>query len=394
MPHEKLTARFVQSPRLRTGDYWDTLLPGFGLRVLPSRKKRWMVLFKRSRRGFASYPAWSLGKARKHAEGLLRTIEQAKDPFREPEKPTLAVVSALFLEKYAEPRHSKQWLREQKWALSSRILPRFGDQVADEVGRLEIAAWLDEVAATAPIMANRLRAMLSNIYNWALRRELVVQNPIAGLAKAVKERTRERVLTEEEICRVVLACREDGTLFAKILELMLLTAQRGKEVREMTWDQIDGSWWTIPVTKNGRSHRVFLSRQAREVLRSVPRLHQTFVFPAGRSPGASRPAQKNSNGPPRIRQRCGVADWRPHDLRRTAATLMASQGVSPFIIERVLGHTDRRGVTAIYDRWSYEPEIRQALTLLGDRVEAVVSREPSSEPLSKELPASRESAWI
>lgn len=68
-----------------------------------------------------------------------------------------------------------------------------------------------------------------------------------------------------------------------------------------------------------------------------------------------------------------VDDWRPHDLRRTAATGMAKLGVDRFVIERVLGHTDR-SVTAIYDRYARLPECRKALDLWARHLRRVIGR--------------------
>ena len=69
----------------------------------------------------------------------------------------------------------------------------------------------------------------------------------------------------------------------------------------------------------------------------------------------------------------GVPDWRPHDLRRTAATGMAKLGVDRFVIERALGHTDR-SVTGIYDRYARLPECRKALDLWARHLRRVLAR--------------------
>ncbi len=67
----------------------------------------------------------------------------------------------------------------------------------------------------------------------------------------------------------------------------------------------------------------------------------------------------------------GIPDWRPRDLRRTAATYMGRTGISRLVIARVLNHAER-GVTAIYDRSTGEHEIEHALRAWGDRLEEIV----------------------
>jgi len=65
-----------------------------------------------------------------------------------------------------------------------------------------------------------------------------------------------------------------------------------------------------------------------------------------------------------------VVDLTAHDLRRTAATHMASMGVSRLTISKILNHVER-GVTAIYDRASYDAEKKRALLRWGERVQRI-----------------------
>jgi integrase len=143
----------------------------------------------------------------------------------------------------------------------------------------------------------------------------------------------------------------------------------------MRWDQLADEWWTIPRAKGGGDQRVYTSLQVVEILSSLKRV-SSWVFPASR--GAAGHIGRTVRGLDPIRKATGIADWVPHDLRRTAATHMTSQlKVSPFTVEKILGHTDRRGVTAIYDRSSYDAEKRRALIKWGRWVEALSSEHPS-----------------
>jgi integrase len=51
-----------------------------------------------------------------------------------------------------------------------------------------------------------------------------------------------------------------------------------------------------------------------------------------------------------------AADIRGHDLRRTAASLMASGGVPRCVISRILNHSADKDITSVYDRYSYDSE--------------------------------------
>src|SRR5262249_15536028 len=103
------------------------------------------------------------------------------------------------------------------------------------------------------------------------------------------------------------------------------------------------------------SHEVPLSAQALAVLEHQPRRTE-FVF-------TKRGFINWSDMKARLDRRLGIAPWRIHDLRRTAATQMAELGTQPHIIEAVLNHISghKGGVAGIYNRAKYADEMRSAL---------------------------------
>lgn len=60
--------------------------------------------------------------------------------------------------------------------------------------------------------------------------------------------------------------------------------------------------------------------------------------------------------------------WRPHDLRRTGATLMQMLGVRNEVVQRCLSHIDPDKVKTTYLRWDYEPQSREAWIKLGSMI--------------------------
>jgi integrase len=200
-----------------------------------------------------------------------------------------------------------------------------------------------KVRAGAPVAANRLRALVSRIYTFGAeqRQVLATANPVIGVKKPFRETTRDRVLTDDEIRRLWEACATQNPYVCAWFRLRLVTAQRGGELLQMRWQDVDpmSHFWTIPgeFVKNAHGHRVYLNETARKLLKDVPRGNgAVWVFPksstgdykhVGRrlaqSTRANIVAQPKANGTARDR-----ADMRDHDLRRTAASLMASGGVS------------------------------------------------------------------
>lgn len=338
--------------------HWDSAVPGLGLRISPKGTKTWVIYYEqtRSRRKIGRYPAMGLAVARQQARDKLLQAQLGEDPFDEIGE-SFAEVAEHYLEIYSAREHSKNWHYEIRRVLNKRILPAFGSKPTASIRRRDIVGLLDKAANSGPASANQVRAILSGIFGWAVNRDLAEFNPVQGIKKVGKSRPRERVLTDSEIKLVWAACEKDATPISISTQLVLVTAQRGGEVRALRWEQIDGDWWTIPRTKAGRSHRVFLSPLAHELLE---RLEKTggYCFPA--STGTSGYLVRPYKALYRLRDLSGIHDWTIHDLRRTAATQMASMGIRREVLRQVLGHADH-SVTGIYDRASYDEDKKRAM---------------------------------
>src|SRR5438094_720519 len=203
---------------------------------------------------------------------------------------------------------------------------------------------------------------------------------VQGADPASEKQARRDAPTFADVARAHIAHRPpEDAHNAALFKLYLLTAQRGGELRTMRWEEVDldGGWWTIPAerAKNGRTHRVPLSPPALSSLRALPRVEGSpWVFPSPRAASGCR--ENIGKAVDRIRKASGVDFW-PHDLRRSAASPMTSMSISRLTVAKVLNHVER-GVTAVYDRHSYDAEKRQALDAWARRLNAIVSGETAS----------------
>jgi site-specific recombinase XerD len=199
-----------------------------------------------------TYPLLSLAKARTKAASALRNVELGDDPATEKQQDrhasTFEQVALEYLECHAKTK-KKSW-EEDKRVINKDLIPEFGKEQAKNITRQDVQAFLQRKAATAPIMANRIRALLRKIFNWAITSDIVESNPVYLVPAPGKEHQRERVLSEDEIkCvwKAIDADRNDAddshkkvkTLSAGIMKLRLLTAQRGAEVMGMEWTELD-----------------------------------------------------------------------------------------------------------------------------------------------------------
>ena len=382
MPVARLTHRSIDS--LTAGkwmtDYWDDRLEGFALRVSPhSDRKTFIVRYtlngRRRRVTLGAYPALSLADARDRARDLLGAVARGEDPQSKKKAERRAMTFSELADLYIE-RHAKQkkrrW-REDQRVINVDLLPQWKDRKAKNVTRGDVVELLDGIVERgAPIMANRTKALISKIYNFGIGRDIVEHNPCFGVPMPAKAKQRDRVLSEDETRAIWRVLEDEEPVMAATFKMRLLTAQRGVEVLSMRWADIDGDWWTIPaeVAKNGLAHGVPLSEQARALLAELRPTtgSSSWVFESQRKPGAHISALQKAAE--RIKKASNV-EFVPHDLRRTAATSMTSMGISRLVVSKILNHVES-GVTAIYDRHSYDTEKRQALDLWADKLDAIL----------------------
>jgi integrase len=361
----------------RSATRWDASVPGFGIEARRGGVRTWIVEYcagGRVRRvTLGQYPNLSAAVARERARAVLGAVVLGASGA------TFGRVAREYLDRHARSR-KRSW-REDERILEAYVLPRWRARRAADVTPWDVRALLDTIVDRgAPIQANRTFALVRRVFNWAAApdRALVPQgyNPCRGLERPAAERQRERVLDAAELRALWRALDGVDVADASLVRLALLTAQRDGELRAMAWRDVDlaGGWWTIPAAraKNGRTHRVPLSVLAVALLRQMPR-ESPWVFPSRRG-SASGHRHRPYKLLARLRRAAGIEDVRPHDLRRTAASHMTSMGIPRATVAKLLNHADR-GVTAVYDRYGYDREKREAVEAWARRLEAIVRGE-------------------
>lgn len=390
MPKMKLTQLAVDrigSPNSGRIEYFDTVLPSFGLRISATGARSW-VLFYRLRGVQRRYTISTVAQlpkvedARQRARELLHDVERGTDPAeakaeaKQPKAPprapdTVRSVAATFIQRYAKPRNRTWAETERKLAL--HVLPQWGDREIGTITRRDVLDLLDGLAdkgyAVAP---RRVFSAVHKFLAWAVERDIIPANPAAGVKPPGKETERDRVLSDDELRAVWAAADAMGVTAGGFVKLLILTGQRRDEVATMRWADIDfgtEATWTLPRerTKGDRQHDVPLAGLAVEVLTTMPRIG-AFVF----TTRGDRPISGYSKIKSLADHLSGIeTPWRLHDLRRTAGTGMASLGIAPGTISRVLNHKEG-GVTKIYNRYGYLPEKRHALNCWARKVESLV----------------------
>ena len=331
---------------------------------------------------------WTPDKARREAKRLLGLVADGKDP--QAEKIEARAKAADTLGSVADDylKHAKKKQKPRSYAETERHLltnwkPLHSVSVF-HLRRRQVAARLSEIETErGRVTAARARAALSAMFNWAIREGFdIAANPVFGTNRPPEPKSRKRVLADRELAEIWRACRDDD--YGRIIKLLMLTGQRRNEVGGMRRTEIDGDTWTIPGTrtKNHREQVVPLPDFARALIDASPRRTDGDYVPRRKGDGHrgfsgwSKAKAALDERIVEMHRKTAKLDWRLHDLRRTAATVMADRlGVLPHIVEVILNHVDghRAGVAGIYNRAKYEAEVRKALQAWAEHVETITS---------------------
>jgi integrase len=265
---------------------------------------------------------------------------------------------------------------------------RWGARPTDKIGPADIKVVIDEAIRRAVPGLERKRETpraeatgrtfqlrLSAFFSWCVDDMRIEANPCNKLRRPASPKSRDRVLSDDELVAVWKACDRLQPQYGAVAKLLILTGQRLREVGHMRWSElsVDLSTWSLPGsrTKNGRPHTVPLPPLSREIIKSVPRLSETFVF----SLGGDEPLESYSRAKRKLDGLLtDVSAFTWHDLRRTLATNLQRLKVSLPVAEAILNHKSGSisGIAAVYQRHDYADEKRQALERWADRVEALV----------------------
>lgn len=355
---------------------------GLGVRVTATGGKTFLAQYtfhgQKRRVPLGSCSALSLAKARDAVRAIMGDVARGVDPAAERKKAAAqarldAARDALTLDALLgdweslhlaskRPRYAAEAVRALRSAFAKHMnLP------AADLDRALVVRALDAMKrAGSASMAARTAAYGKAAYGWAVKRGDLSANPFANLPVTATTK-RDRVLSDNELAAIWRAT-EAPSPFNAIVRALILTGQRREEVGCMTWGELapDLSIWTIPGSraKNGVAHIVPLSRLARDLFGSLPRVGD-FVFPGLR--GAFNGWSKSKAA---LDARAGVKDWRLHDIRRTMATGMQRLGVRLEVTEQALNHVSgsRAGIVGIYQRHDFANEKRVALEAWGEHM--------------------------
>ncbi len=329
----------------------DHLVKGLKLVVTHLGKKTWLFryVFNGTKRAMklGNYPEICLADARIIAASKNDLLTTGKDPQHERDvQKAMPTVSEFFTNTYYP--HAQKRKRSH-----SDDLSRFNNHLRDVIGHLP----LNQVEATHVMQIldhtkdselshatiNRIRALLSVMYSYAMDLGLVEKNPVSRVKKYKEVNKIERFLSQQELPRLMQVLNApaeygiDNLVVVAIVKVLLLTGMRKREVMDMKWADVDLSsgHWKLENNKSGKPRLIRLASESLAEIRKMLPRQSEYIFANPQTGQAFNDIRKCYD---KIMKAAGIPNMRIHDLRHNFASMAVNKGLSLYVVQHLLGH--------------------------------------------------------
>jgi integrase len=342
----------------------------------------------------------TLSEARERLGEAKKMVAAGKSPAKEKARDKARVKDAETFAAWAD-----KWLRGYQMADSTRdmrrsvyereLRPTFGNRKLVEISHEDLRALTDAIVQRgAPATAVHVREVVMQVFQWAIERGQRLENPaqLVRPASIAKFEPRDRALTPDEIALMYQYLERIGTTpsIRAAAKLLLLTLVRKSELTHATWGEVNftEAVWTIPKERMKRRnpHSVYLSRQVLDIFIALKTFAggSDYVLPSRYDSGlpmSSATLNQVLTLTYRLAQKEGhaLAKFGPHDLRRTASTLLHEAGYNTDWIEKCLAH-EQKGVRAVYNKAEYREQRTAMLQDWADMVDGWTLKRPRPQP--------------
>lgn len=419
MEQPKVITQDRQVASLKPADGKDRIVvkvqskAGPGLSVesrIGSQTKSWLyrpyLNGKQIKVTLGAYPAMSLAQVRETHAKAVELVKQGIDPRHariEDKKANekMPVFSELW-ENWLEFRASSKpigprTLIDYKGTYSRHLEKKLGKVRVCDLSRAFLFEHLSNVRQTSAEGVRKGLIILNMTLDHASLQGLIDHNPARLLKPAMfgasMGKPRERWLPKDELKMLWQSLDEavngGGSIsaggrgiassvvlshsVANALRLIILSGVRRSEACEMRWDQINGDRWTIPETKNGKSHVVTLHPLTLSILKKQRIISDgAYVFESTSNPGFAITGDAVTRALERLRKKYlgELATFSPHDLRRSVATGCAEYLDAPErLIELLLNHLPADRMIRTYQVGQRAEKLRSLFMRWGDFVE-------------------------
>lgn len=337
-----------------------------------------------------TYPDITLKRARELATSARAKVQQGIDVARAKQEELIARSTAGTVKELCEDYYSRTIAGRitrpdiVRQRLDNDLIPKLGRMRIADVKPMDVDRMIKAILDRgSPVMANRVLATTKSVFDYAIRRHWVEQNPAAAFRRADaggEEQERQRSLSKAELTTLFQSIRDVGPhfrIYDLIVKLLLVTAVRVSELIEAPWSEFDLDAdipvWLLPAHRVKKGPKIWkrdllipLPPAAVEWLAEIRRtsIASDFVFPARRR--SKRPTMATGTVNWALGElEHGLEHFTVHDLRRTARTHLGKLRTAPHVAERCLNHK-LPGVNDTYDTHDYFDERRVALATWAD----------------------------
>lgn len=422
MAKSLLTSRKIETAKAEAKEYLLSDGDRLFLRVRETGEKDWYFIYtfkgKREKYMLGKYPTLSLEGARVRADKHRQLVQDGINPKEQAKKDVLradlerqaleASAKRVDVNRLFELWHSlhlkdrKDGGKEVFRMFHKDVLPNIGSLAAEDVKKSHIVTITNNLLERdVPRMAKVILSLLRQMFRFAQDQDIVENDPTSSIRKSKiggRDVIRDRILSDKEIRELTEKTKSANLLISTDIAIwiMLSTACRIGELCKAEWSHInlEEGIWRIPRenSKNGKPHNIYLSEFTKQKFKALEEIKTSprWIYPnrdnsnhiseknITKQVGDRQLAKEKEPIQRRSLQRNALSleggKWTPHDLRRTAATMMGELGISRDVIERCLNHMESNRMVRNYQLQLLIKEQQNAWYLLGQKLEILTSK--------------------
>ncbi|ENV59711.1 tyrosine-type recombinase/integrase [Acinetobacter soli] len=333
----------------------DQSLQGSGLKFVPTVKGlRFLARFvfqgkKVSKSlGSCAYPEFEdkLAALKSELDRFHRLINENRHPF-EIEQPIIKPTISTFVHSIYLPnaKSRKKSYQDDESRLRIHILPIIGHLTWNEINTGTLSQLLSDLKHKKELSnatLNRIRALLSALFNMAIDYEFIDANPASRVKKFNENNQKERYLNDDELKALLQVLTHptdygiDNLVIVAIVKFLLLTGVRKREALDLKWCDVDTNTgaWLLGENKSGKARRIQLNQDALNIIRKMSR-QSAYIFA---NPVTGIPFNDIRKTYDKIMLAAKIDNMRIHDLRHNFASLAVNSGQSLYVVQHLLGH--------------------------------------------------------
>ncbi|TKB25276.1 site-specific integrase [Desulfopila sp. IMCC35006] len=296
---------------------------------------------------------------------------EARDKAKQEEEARNITFAEIFTEHYfpyvQHNRRNQRSIEREEDLFRLWINPVIGDRPIREVMPIHLEKIKKNMAKVgrAPRTIQYCLAVVRQIFNYSLNNNLFVGKNPAGATGGVKrpkvDNRRTRFLSRQEAADLLAELSKNTPTIHDIALFALYTGSRASEVFNLQWGDVDlfQGVAILKDTKSGKNRAVYLTQEVKVMLtqrRSKDAQAASLVFPGRDGVKIMRISNSFAKAVDKLKLNDGVADPRQrvmfHTLRHTFASWLAMDGINPFHLKELLGHSDLK----LTERYSHLSE--------------------------------------